>query len=92
MVNNLDDIIEAVYSEIHHFLISKVGEDLDHDLIDINVELKDKEELFIEISLYLELSTFSNQEVQKIAEDAIKKGISTADQVCPSYIVKIKQS
>lgn len=92
MVNNLDDIIEAVYSEIHLFLISKVGEDLDHDLIDINVELKDKEELLVEISLYLELSTFSNQEVQKIAEDAIKKGMRTADLVCSSYMVKIKQS
>jgi hypothetical protein len=91
MVIDLEEIVEKIYSDVHHFLITNVGEDLDQDIIDINLEMKN-EELFVEIYLYLELSTFSDQDVQKIAEAAIMSGINTADKICPPVIVQVHNS
>ncbi len=90
MINELDEIIDQLYVNIHQFLSTKVGEDLSNDMIDINLELSDNEELVINIELYLELSPFSNHDVQKIAEEAVEHGIKAADQICPPLIVRIK--
>ncbi len=90
MINELDEIIDQLYVKIHQFLATKVGEDLSDDMIDINLELSDNEELIINIELYLELSPFSNFDVQKIAEEAVEHGIKAADQMCPPFVVRIK--
>lgn len=91
MVTDLEDILEKIYSDVHRFLVNSVGEDLDQNLIDINLEMRN-EELIVEIFLYIELSTFSNQDVQKIAEDAVMSGIATADKICPTFIVQVHNS
>ena len=36
--NDSDEILDQLYLRIHQFLYSKVGEDLDQDLIDISLE------------------------------------------------------
>ncbi len=91
MVNDLEEILEKIYTDVHHFLVTSVGEDLDQDIIDIDLEMKN-EELIVEIHVYIELSTFSNLNVQKIAEDAIMSGISTADKICPRFVVQVHNS
>ncbi|MFX0182973.1 MAG: DUF3194 domain-containing protein [Candidatus Hodarchaeota archaeon] len=87
----LDEVIDQLYTQIHQFLKSKVGEDLDQDIIDINLELTANKEIIVNIELYLELSTYSKLNVEKIANDAINHGISVADQIFPPFIVKIQQ-
>ncbi|UCG89977.1 MAG: DUF3194 domain-containing protein [Candidatus Heimdallarchaeota archaeon] len=86
----LDEILDQLYIKIQQFLITNVGEDLDQDLIDISLETTEDGELIVNIDLYLELSPFSNYDVQKVAEDAVKYGIKEADQICPSYIINIR--
>ena len=90
MIDELDEIIDQLYVKIHQFLTTKVGEDLSTDMIDINLEITNNEELMINIELYLELSPFSEYDVQKIAEEAVEHGIKAADQMCPPLIVHIK--
>jgi len=89
--NESDEILDQLYLRIHQYLFSKVGEDLDQDLIDISLETTENGELIINIDLYLELSPFSSFNVQEIAEEAVKYGIKEADQLCPSYVVKIRK-
>ena len=89
--NELDEILDQIYLKIKQFLSSKVGEDLDQDLIDISLETSENGELNINIDLYLELSPFSHFDVQKIAEEAVKYGIEEADQICPPFVVKIQK-
>lgn len=89
--NESDEILDQLYLRIQNFLYSKVGEDLDQDLIDISLETTENEELIINIDLYLELSPFTSFDVQEIAEEAVKHGIKEADQLCPSYVVKIRK-
>jgi hypothetical protein len=89
--NESDEILDQLYLRIHQFLSSKVGEDLDQDLIDISLETKETGELIINIDLYLELSPFSSFDVQEIADKAVKYGIKEADRLCPSYVVKIRK-
>ena len=91
MLNEPDEIIDQLYVKIHQFLATKVGEDLNYDMIDINLEISDNRELVINIELYLELSPFSNYDVQKIAEEAIEHGIKAADQMCPPLIIHVKR-
>ena len=91
MANEIEEIIDEIYSNIHHFLIAKVGEELEQDLIDIDIELTNEAEIVINIQLYIELATFSLEDVKKLAEEAIQRGIQTADKVCPDLIVQIKQ-
>ncbi len=92
MASELDEILDQLYNKIHQFIVAKVGEDLDQDLIDISLETTENGELVINIDLYLELSPFSNYDVQKIAEEAVNLGIKTADQICPPFIVNIRGS
>ncbi|MFX0173474.1 MAG: DUF3194 domain-containing protein [Candidatus Hodarchaeota archaeon] len=87
----LDEVIDQLYTRIHQFLQSKVGEDLDQDIVDINLELTAEKEIIVNIEIYLELSPFSKFNVEKIANEAIKHGISAADQIFPSFLVNIKQ-
>ena len=91
MANEIEEIIDEIYSNIHHFLITKVGEELEQDLIDIDIELTNEAEIVVNIQLYIELTTFSLEDVQKLAEEAIQHGIQTADKVCPDFIVQIQQ-
>ncbi|UCG04472.1 MAG: DUF3194 domain-containing protein [Candidatus Heimdallarchaeota archaeon] len=84
-----DEILDQLYSKIKQFLHTKVGEDLDQDLIDISLETTENGELIVNIDLYLELSPFSNFNVQEVAEEAVKHGIKEADQICP-YVIKIQ--
>ena len=78
MANEIEEIIEEVYSNIHHFLTAKVGEELEQDLIDIDIELTNEAEIVINIQLYIELTTFSLEDVQKLAEeDSIYKQVET---------------
>lgn len=91
MTIEIEEIIDKVYSKIHHFLIAKVGEELEQDLIDIDIELKNEAEIVVNIHLYIELTSFSLEDVQKLAEEAIQCGIQTADKVCPALIVQIQQ-
>ena len=91
MANEIEEIIDEIYSNIHHFLIAKVGEELEQDLIDIDIELTNEAEIVINIQLYIELATFSLEDVKKLAEEAIQRGIQTADKVCPDFIVQIQQ-
>ena len=90
MDNEFDEILDQLYTKIKQFLHTKVGEDIDQDLIDISLEITEKGELIVNIDLYLELSPFSSFNVQEIAEEAVKHGIKEADQICPSYIVKVQ--
>jgi hypothetical protein len=87
----LDEVIDQLYTKIHQFLQSEVGEDLDQDIVDINLELTAEKEIIVNIEIYLELSPFSKFNVEKIANEAIKHGISVADQIFPSFLVNIKQ-
>ena len=87
----LDEVIDQLYTKIHQFLQSKVGEDLDQDIVDINLELTADKEIIVNIEVYLELSPFSRFNVEKIATEAINHGISVADEILPSFVVKIKQ-
>ena len=80
-----EEILDLLYEEIHKFLVSQVGEDLDHDIIDINLESQENEGLKIEISLDLRIRAFSDLNVEEIAEKAIAHGIKIADEVCPSF-------
>ena len=89
--NESDEILDQLYLRIKQFLNSKVGEDLDQDLIDISLETTENRELIVNIDLYLELSPFSSFDVQRIAEEAVKCGIEEADRLCPSFIVKIQK-
>ncbi|MHA2202251.1 MAG: DUF3194 domain-containing protein [Candidatus Hodarchaeales archaeon] len=91
IANELDEILDQLYLKIKQYLQTKVGEDVDQDLIDISLETTENGELIIHIDLYLELSPFSNFNVQEIAEEAVKHGIEEADQICPSYIIKIRK-
>lgn len=90
MINDLDEIIDHLYIKIHQFLEAEVGEDLEEDLIDLSLETTENGELIININLYLELSPFSDYNIQKIAEEAVQQGIRTADQICPPFITKIR--
>ncbi len=81
-----EDILDLLYEEIHKFLVSQVGEELDNDIIDINLETSDNKGLTVEISLALEIRAFSNLNVEELAEKAIAHGIKIADEVCPSFI------
>ncbi|MFX0208770.1 MAG: DUF3194 domain-containing protein [Candidatus Hodarchaeota archaeon] len=90
VVDELDEILDQLYIKIQQFLVTKVGEDLDQELIDINLETTENGELIVGIDLYLELSPFSSYDVQKIADEAVKHGIKEADQIFPSYIIKIR--
>ncbi len=91
ITNELDEILDQLYLKINQFLQTKVGEDIDQDLIDISLETTENGELIIHIDLYLELSPFSNFNVQEVAEEAVKHGIKEADQIFPSYIIKIQK-
>ncbi|MFX0122877.1 MAG: DUF3194 domain-containing protein [Candidatus Hodarchaeota archaeon] len=88
--NEIDEILDQLYLKIKQFLQMKVGEDVDQDLIDISIETTERGELIVNIDLYLELSPFSNFNVQEVAEEAVKHGIKEADQIFPSYIIKIQ--
>ncbi len=90
MINDIDEIIDQLYLRIHKFLVNKVGDDLIQDLIDINIESEDNGEITINLELNLEISPFSDHNVQVVAKEAIKDGIKLADQICPSYVVKSK--
>lgn len=90
IANELDEILDQLYVRIQQFLEEKVGEDLDQDLIDISLETSENGELIVGIDLYLELSPFSNYDVQKIAEEAINHGIKAADLICPPFIINFK--
>ncbi|MHA2075299.1 MAG: hypothetical protein ACXACU_05335 [Candidatus Hodarchaeales archaeon] len=92
MAIEIEEIIDKIYSKIHHFLIAKVGEELEQDIIDIDIELKNETEVVLEIQLYIELNSFSLEDVQKLAEEAIQSGIQTADKVCPAFVIKVQQS
>jgi hypothetical protein len=81
-----DEILDLLYEEIHNFLIAQAGEDLGHDIIDINIETSDNGELTIEINLALEIRAFSTLNAKELAEKAIAHGIKIADKVCPSAI------
>jgi len=83
-----DEILDILYEEIHNFLVSQAGQDLSHDIIDINIETSDKGELTVEINLELEIQAFSNLNAEELAEKAIAHGIKIADKVCPSAIVR----
>lgn len=89
--NESDEILDRLYLKIKQFLYNKVGEDIDQDLIDIGLETTENGELLINIDLYLELSPFSSFNVQQVAEEAVKYGIKEADQIFPSYILKIQR-
>ncbi|MFX1285166.1 MAG: DUF3194 domain-containing protein [Promethearchaeota archaeon] len=89
VVKDLDEVLDQLYIKIRQFIITEVGEDLDQDLIDINLETTENGELIVSIDLYLELSPFSSYDVQRIAEEAIKYGIKEADQILPSYKISI---
>ena len=88
--NELDEILDQLYLKIKQFLQTNIGEDIDQDLIDISLETTENEELTINIDLYLELSPFSNFNVQEVADEAVKHCIKEADQICPSYLIKIQ--
>ncbi len=90
MVEELDEIIDQLYIDIHQYLVKKLGTELSEDIIDINLETRANNEVMIEISLYLELSPFSDHDVQNIAEEAVKRGIEEADRVLPDFVVRIK--
>jgi hypothetical protein len=80
-----EEILELLYNEIHSFLVSEAGEDLDQDLIDITLETSESGELNIELDLQLEITSFSRLDVQLLAEKALAHGIKIADEVCPPY-------
>lgn len=90
IANEFDEILDHLYLKIKQFLQTKVGEDIDQDLIDISLETTENGELIINIDLYLELSPFSNFNVKEVAEEAVKHGIKEADQICPSYVIRIQ--
>lgn len=92
MVEDLEIIIDQIYDKIHQYLVSKVGEGLNEDLIDINLEVTNDNEIKVDIELYLEVSPFSDQDVQKLANEAVEHGIKLTDQVLPKYIINIKHS
>ena len=81
-----EEILELLYDGIHRYLVTEAGEDLDQDLIDISLETLDSGELNIEIDLQLEIASYSNLNVQLLAEKALTHGIKIADEVCPPYI------
>ncbi|MFX1505153.1 MAG: DUF3194 domain-containing protein [Promethearchaeota archaeon] len=89
--NESDEILDRLYLKIKQFLYTKVGEDLDQDLIDISLETTENGELNINIDLYLELSPFSRFDVQEVAEEAVEYGIKEADQIFPSYVLRIQR-
>ncbi|NHJ00648.1 MAG: DUF3194 domain-containing protein [Candidatus Heimdallarchaeota archaeon] len=91
MSNELDRIIDQVYLEVHSFLQKKLGKKLDHDLIDINLELTDENEIIIEVELYVELSALSGLEVQKVAEEAIAHATKITDELLPKILVNIEK-
>ena len=84
---NPDEILDLLYEEIHNYLVTQAGEDLGHDIIDINIETSDDGELTVEINLTLEIRAYSNLNAEELAEKAIAHGIKIADKVCPSAIV-----
>ena len=89
-IDELDEILDQLYRKIHHFLIQKVGDDLNHKLIDISLETTENGELTVNIDLSLELSPFSKFKAQEIADEAVKYGIKEADQIFPSLIINLK--
>ena len=91
MIEEIDEIVDQLYVNIHQFLLKKVGDELGQDIIDINLETTENNEIEVEINLYLELSPFSKYDVQTVAEEAVKRGIKAADRVLPEFIIKIKQ-
>lgn len=92
MSDELDEIIDQVYLEVHGFLQRKLGTNLDHDLIDINIELTEENEINIEVEIYVELSTISDLEVQKVVEAAIAHAVEYTDDLLPKILVRIKKT
>jgi hypothetical protein len=92
MVKDLESILDQIYDRIHQFLVSKAGEELNEDLIDISLEATNDGEIKVAIDLYLEVSPFSDQDVQKLANEAVEHGIKVTDQIIPEFIINIKYS
>ncbi len=90
MSDELDEIVDQIYLEVHSFLQKKLGTKLDHDLIDINLELTEEDEINIEVEIYVELSTISDIEVQKVVEAAIAHAAEYTDDLLPKILVKIR--
>jgi hypothetical protein len=88
-IDESDEILDMLYKKINDFLTLKVGEDLDHKLIDISLEIPANKELVVNIEISLELSPFSSFNAQEIADEAIKVGIEEADKILPSLIEDI---
>ena len=80
-----EDILELLHDEIHQFLIKEAGEFLDHDMIDITLETLESGELSVVIDLQIEITSYSNLNVEILAEKALAHGIRIADEVCPKY-------
>ncbi len=92
MVEDLDTIIDQLYDRIHQYLVVKVGEELNEDLIDISLETTNDNEIKVTIDLYLEISPFSDLDVKKLANEAVEHGIKFTDQILPEFILNINYS
>lgn len=90
MEEKLEEIIELIYEAIHFYLVDKLGDDLDNDIIDINVNLDQNKELKVEIDLKTEVIPFSSHDIEKITKEAIEKGVLKADSLCESIIIDLK--
>ena len=87
---DFEPLLELIYDKIHSFLSERLGEDLNSDMIDIEIESKESGEIVVNIDLYLEIQPFSSHDIEKLASEAVEDGIIVADKVCPNLVIRLK--
>lgn len=92
MDDELDEVIDLIFTTIHNYIESKLKDKLNEDSISIDIDQNELGEVEVGIEIYVESFPYNKVDLQTIVDQAILQGISVADQKCPSLVVKAKST